>query len=141
MRQRVSALADGPRFRMLLAGFFAASGLGLAVIGLYGVISFLVAQRTQEIGLRMALGASRGGILRLVLDRSLRLIGWGSGIGLLAALGVSRVLSSQLFGVGAHDPLSFVLVTLLLAGVALLATLIPARSAARVDPMVALRCE
>jgi predicted permease len=141
MRQRVSTLADGPRFRTLLAGFFAASGLALAVIGLYGVISFLVAQRTQEIGVRMALGASRGGILRLVLGRSLRLIGWGAGIGLLAALGVSRVLSSQLFGVGARDPLTFVLVTLLLAGVALLATLIPARSAARVDPMVALRCE
>jgi putative ABC transport system permease protein len=141
MRQRVSKLADGPRFRTLLAGFFAASGLALAVIGLYGVISFLVAQRTQEIGVRMALGASRGGILRLVLGRSLRLIGWGAGIGLLAALVVSRVLSSQLFGVGAHDPLTFALVTLLLAGVALLATLIPARSAARVDPMVALRCE
>jgi putative ABC transport system permease protein len=141
MRQRVSKLADGPRFRTLLAGFFAASGLALAVIGLYGVISFLVAQRTQEIGVRMALGASRGGILRLVLGRSLRLITWGAGIGLLAALAVSRLLSSQLFGVGAHDPVTFALVTLLLAGVALLATLIPARSAARVDPMVALRCE
>jgi putative ABC transport system permease protein len=141
MRQRVSKLADGPRFRTLLAGFFAASGLALAVIGLYGVISFLVAQRTQEIGVRMALGASRGGILRLVLGRSLRLIGWGAGIGLLAALMVSRVLASQLFGVGAHDPLTFALVTLLLAGVALLATLIPARAASRVDPMVALRCE
>jgi predicted permease len=141
MQQRVSKLADGPRFRTLLAGFFAASGLALAVIGLYGVISFLVAQRTQEIGVRMALGASRAGILRLVLGKSLRLVIWGTGIGLLAALGVSRVLSSQLFGVGAHDPLTFALVPLLLAGVALLATLIPARSAARVDPMVALRCE
>ena len=141
MQQRVSKLADGPRFRTLLAGFFATSGLALAVIGLYGVISFLVAQRTQEIGVRMALGASRAGILRLVLGKSLRLVIWGTGIGLLAALGVSRVLSSQLFGVGAHDPLTFALVPLLLAGVALLATLIPARSAARVDPMVALRCE
>jgi predicted permease len=141
LRERVSKLADGPRFQTLLVGFFAAIGLALAVIGLYGVIAFLVAQRTQEIGVRMALGAGRGDILRLVMGRSLRLIGCGVVVGLVAALAVSRVLSSLLFGVGSRDPVTYVLVTLLLIVVALLATLIPARSASRVDPIVALRCE
>jgi putative ABC transport system permease protein len=141
LQERVSKLADGPRFQTLLVGFFAAIGLALAVIGLYGVIAFLVAQRTQEIGVRMALGAGRGDILRLVMGRSLRLIGCGVVLGLVAALAVSRVLSSLLFGVGSRDPVTYVLVTLLLIVVALLATLIPARSASRVDPIVALRCE
>ena len=144
MRQRVSKLADGPRFQTLLVGFFAMTGLVLAVIGLYGVISFLVAQRTQEIGVRMALGSTRSGILWLVCGRSLRLILWGTGVGLVAALTVSRVLGSLLYEVGARDPLERLpLVTLVLIAVALMATLlIPARSAfARVDPMVALRCE
>jgi ABC-type antimicrobial peptide transport system permease subunit len=122
-------------------GFFAAIGLVLAVIGLYGVIAFLVAQRTQEIGVRMALGAGRGDILRLVMGKSLRLIVCGTVAGLVAALGVSRVLASLLFSVGPRDPVTYVLVTFLLIVVALLATLIPARSASRVDPMVALRCE
>jgi len=141
VQQRVSRLADGPRFQTILVGFFAASGLVLAVIGLYGVIAFLVAQRTQEIGVRMALGSTRGGIMRLVCAKSLPLIAWGTGLGLVAALGASRVLSSLLYGVGVRDPFTFVLVTLVLVAVAVAATLIPARSAARVDPMVALRCE
>jgi predicted permease len=141
LRQRVSKLADGPRFQTLLVGFFALTGLVLAVIGLYGVMAFLVTQRTQEIGVRVALGASRGDILRLVMRRSLRLIVCGIGIGLIAALTVSRVLSSLLFGVGPHDAATFGLVTLLLIVVATMASLIPARSAAKVDPMVALRCE
>jgi ABC-type antimicrobial peptide transport system permease subunit len=122
-------------------GFFAATGLLLAVVGLYGVISFLVAQRTQEIGVRMALGAGRGDILRLVMGKSLRLIVCGTVVGLVAALAVSRVLASLLFGVGSRDPITYVLVTSLLIVVALLATLVPARSASRVDPIVALRCE
>jgi putative ABC transport system permease protein len=141
LQQRVSKLADQPRFQTTLVGFFAAIGLVLAVIGLYGVIAFLVAQRTQEIGVRMALGAGRGDILRLVLGKSLRLIVCGTVVGLVAALVVSRVLSSLLFSVGTHDPITFVVVTLLLIVVALLATLIPARSASRVDPIVALRCD
>jgi predicted permease len=141
LRQRVSKLADGPRFQTLLVGFFALTGLVLAVIGLYGVIAFLVTQRTQEIGVRVALGASRGDILRLVMRRSLRLIVCGIGIGLIAALTVSRVLSSLLFGVGPHDAATFGLVTLLLIVVTTMASLIPARSAAKVDAMVALRCE
>jgi predicted permease len=141
LRQRVSKLADRPRFQTTLVGFFATTGLVLAVIGLYGVISFLVAQRTQEIGVRIALGASRGNVLRLVMGKSLRLIVWGALIGLLSALAVSRVLSSLLFSIGPHDPTTFALVTLLLVLVALAATLIPARSATKVDPIVALRCD
>jgi len=141
MRQRVSKLADGPRFQTLLVGFFAAIGLALAVIGLYGVIAFLVAQRTQEIGVRMALGADRGDVLRLVMGKSLRLIVCGTVVGLIAALAMSRVLSSLLFSIGPRDPVTFVVVTLLLVAVALVATLVPARSASRVDPIVALRCD
>jgi predicted permease len=141
LQQRVSKLADQQRFQTVLVGFFAATGLVLAVIGLYGVISFLVTQRTQEIGVRMALGASRGDILRLVMGKSLRLIAWGTVAGLVAALTASRVLSSLLFSVGPHDPVTFALVTLLLIFVALVATLIPARSATRVNPTEALRNE
>ncbi len=141
LQQRVSKLADQQRFQTVLVGFFAATGLVLAVIGLYGVISFLVTQRTQEIGVRMALGASRGDILRLVMGKSLRLMAWGTVAGLVAALTASRVLSSLLFSVGPHDPVTFALVTLLLIFVALVATLIPARSATRVNPTEALRNE
>jgi ABC-type antimicrobial peptide transport system permease subunit len=111
------------------------------MVGLYGVITFLVTQRTQEIGVRMALGADRGDILRLVIGRSLRLIVAGTAVGLVAALSVTRVMSSLLYSVGPHDPVTFGLVTVLLILVALVATLIPARSATRVDPIVALRCE
>jgi predicted permease len=141
LRQRVSKLADQPRFETMLVGFFAAIGLMLAVIGIYGVISFLVTQRTQEIGVRIALGASRGRILRLVLGKSLWLIAWGTTLGLLAALASSRVLTNLLFNISAHDPLTFALVALLLVFVALIATLIPARSATKVDPIVALRSD
>jgi ABC-type antimicrobial peptide transport system permease subunit len=141
LQQRVSQLADQPRFQTVLVGFFAATGLVLAVIGLYGVISFLVTQRTPEIGVRIALGATRRDILRLVIGTSLRLISLGTLIGLIAALTVSRVLSSLLFSIGPHDPVTFVLVTLVLVFVAIAATLIPASSAARVDPIVALRCD
>jgi ABC-type antimicrobial peptide transport system permease subunit len=129
----------------MLVGFFAAIGLALAVIGLYGVIAFLVAQRTQEIGVRMALGAARGDILRLVMGRSLRLIAAGVVVGLAAALAAalaaSKVLTSMLFGVGPRDPMTYSLVTLSLVMAALAATLVPARSASRVDPAVALRNE
>jgi putative ABC transport system permease protein len=141
LRQRVAKLADQPRFQMTLVGFFAAAGLALAMIGLYGVIAYLVAQRTQEIGVRMALGADKGDILRLVMGRSLRLILLGIAVGLVAALAVTRVLSSLLYSIGPHDPVTFGLVTLLLVLVAVVAALIPARSATTVDPIVALRCD
>ena len=141
LRQRVSKLADQPRFQATLVAFFAMVGLVLAVIGLYGVIAFLVAQRTQEIGVRMALGAARTDILRLVMRRSLRLIVAGLAVGLVAALAASRVLSSLLFGVGPRDPVTYGAVTMVLMVVAVAATLVPARSASKVDPAVALRSE
>jgi putative ABC transport system permease protein len=141
LHQRVSKLADQPRFQTLLVGFFAASGLALALIGLYGVISFWVSQRTEEIGVRMALGANKSDILRLVMGESLRLIAAGTVIGLISALAATRVLASQLFGIGAHDPGAFFIVTLLLVVFALVATVVPARSASRVNPIVALRCD
>ena len=134
-------MADRPRFETLLVGFFAFTGLVLAVIGLYGVISFFVVQRTQEIGIRMAVGASRVDILRLVLGNALRLIVPGVFLGLVLAMALSRVLESLLFNVAPHDPVTFAGVTGLLILVALLATLIPASSAIRVNPTVALRCD
>jgi putative ABC transport system permease protein len=141
LSERVDKMADQPRFEMLLVNCFAATGLLLAVIGLYGVISFLMGQRTQEIGLRMALGATRADILQLVLKSGLQLILTGALIGLVAALALSRFLSSLLFSIGPYDPFAFGFVTLLMVCVALVATLIPATSAVRVDPTVALRCE
>lgn len=141
LSERVSRMADQPRFETLLVGFFASTGLVLAVVGLYGVISFLVAQRTSEFGVRMALGATRSDILRLVVGSGLRLILAGATLGLACALAVSRALSSLLFSVGPHDPVAFGCVALLMVVVALLATLIPAASATRVDPTVALRCD
>jgi len=141
LHERVSKLADQPRFQTLLVGFFAATGLILALIGLYGLIAFLVTQQTQEIGVRLALGASRSDILRLVMGQSLRLIGAGSILGFIAALAATRVLSNQLFGVSAHDPATFVVGMLLLIVAAVMATLLPARSASRVNPNVALRYE
>jgi ABC-type antimicrobial peptide transport system permease subunit len=141
LNQRVSGLADRPRFETALLAFFACTGLAMAIIGLYGVVSFMAAQRTQEIGIRMALGATRTDVLRLILKEGLRLILVGGVLGLAAALALSRVLQSVLFGVSPHDPISFGVVTVLLALVAVAAILIPARSAMKTDPMNALRCE
>jgi predicted permease len=137
----ISKLSDRPRFETALLGFFAVTGLAMAVIGIYGVIAFMAVQRTQEIGVRMALGASRVDVLRLILKEGLRLVAFGAAVGLAAALALARVLKSLLFAVGPHDPASFIAVTLLLAVVALVATLIPARAAMKTDPMTALRCE
>jgi putative ABC transport system permease protein len=106
-----------------------------------GVIAFPVAQRTHEIGVRLALGADRSDILRLVMGRSLRLIIAGIVLGLMLALVATRLLANLLFGVRAHDPATFGVSEVLLVIVALIATLVPARTASRVDPMVALRCE
>jgi putative ABC transport system permease protein len=113
----------------------------LPLIGLYGVTAYLVAQKTQEIGVRMALGANKGHILRLVMGRSVGLIVSGIAVGLVAALAATRVLSSLLYSVGPHDPVTFGLVTMLLVLVAIVAALIPARSATSVNPIVALRCD
>jgi len=141
MSQRVSKLADGPRFETALLTFFAFTGLAMALIGLYGLTSYTASRRTQEIGVRMALGASRGNILRLIALEGVRLIAIGGVLGLGAALAVTQVLSHLLFNIGPHDPGSFIAVALLLGLVALAATLIPARNAMRVDPVEALRRE
>ncbi len=141
LSQTVSTLADRPRFETALLTFFACMGLAMAIIGLYGVVAFMAVQRTQEIGIRMALGATRSNVLRLILREGFRLVLIGGAIGLLAALALSRVLQSVLFSVSPHDPISFIAVSVLLALVAFVAVLIPARSAMKTDPMTALRWE
>jgi ABC-type antimicrobial peptide transport system permease subunit len=113
----------------------------LSCVGIYGVISYVVGQRTHEIGIRMALGADRSAVLKMMLEQGGRLALYGVGGGALSALVLARLMSKMLYGVNSHDPLTFVGVILLLSFVALLACLIPARRATRVDPMVALRYE
>ncbi len=141
LHHAVQRIADRPRFETMLVSSFAIVGLLLAVVGLYGVIAFLVAQRRREIGLRIALGASRVDILRLVVARGMVLVAIGGVAGLVVASFLSRLLSSLLFSVGPHDPFSLAGVALVLIVVALLAMLVPAFSAMNVDPNVALRCE
>jgi predicted permease len=141
LNDSVSKLADRPRFEMALLGFFAFCGLLMAVIGLYGVISFVATQRTQEIGVRMALGATRVDILRLIAGEGVRLIVLGGVLGLGVALVATQLLKSLLFNVGPRDPAIYAAVALLLALVALVATLIPARTAMKIEPVVALRYE
>lgn len=141
MDRMVSASLASRRFAVTLLGFFALTALFLAAIGLYGLISYAVAQRTQEIGIRMALGARQPQVLGLVLLEGLRLTGIGVAAGATAALMLARLASSQLFGVRFFDPLTFGAMVLILLGAALLASYVPARRATRVDPMVALRYE
>ncbi len=129
------------RFLLLLVGLFAAAALVLAAVGLYGVVAFFVTRRTQEIGIRMAIGAQRSDVLRLVLGEGARMAGLGIVIGIVASLAVTRLVSSLLFGISATDPLTFLGVALLLSLVALAAAYIPARRAMRVDPVTALRYE
>jgi predicted permease len=129
------------RFVMILLGVFAGLALVLACVGIYGVLSYLVEQRTHEIGIRMALGAQQLQILRLILARGGLLAVAGVGCGLAAAVGLTRLMAGLLYGIGATDPITFAAVALLLLFVALAACFIPAHRAAKVDPMIALRYE
>jgi predicted permease len=141
MEQALGNLSAQRRFQTWLLALFAGVALLLSAIGIFGVMRFSVAQRTREIGVRIALGAQSSDVLRLVIGQGLRLALIGVAIGLVSSLALTRVLARLLFGVSAHDPVTFVGVTLLLVGAAFLACYLPARKAAQVDPMVALRHE
>ena len=141
MKTRVGKLAERPRFTAVLLSLFAAMGVLLAGIGIYGVVGFLVTQQTREIGIRIALGATPGSVLRMVLSNMVRWTATGAALGLLGAWLSSRLLESLLFEVRAHDPFLLGAALLVLLAVAFLAAWIPARRAMRVDPMVALRYE
>jgi len=141
LEQRLYASVAQPRFRTTLTAIFAALALILASVGIYGVISYSVTQRAHEIGIRVALGARSRDVLTLVVKQGMTLTLIGLGIGLSASIALTRLMKTLLFGVSATDPLTFIVISLLLMVVALLAALVPARRAMKVDPMVALRFE
>jgi putative ABC transport system permease protein len=129
------------RFAMILLNAFAVVALVLSSIGLYGVISYLVGQSTYEVGIRLALGAQRKDVLLVVLSQGMKMTLGGVALGLLASLGLTRLLTKMVYGVSTTDPATFAVIAALLIFVALLACLIPARRATKVDPLTALRCE
>jgi putative ABC transport system permease protein len=137
----ISESAATSRFTTLALSAFAGVALLLAIVGIYGVMSYLVVQRTREIGIRMALGAHRRGVIRLVVGHGMKLALAGVTLGLAGALALTRLMSSLLFDMSPTDPLTFAAVSLILAAVSLVATYVPARRASRVDPMLALRHE
>jgi putative ABC transport system permease protein len=139
MEEIVSDSVARQRFSMLLLGVFAGLALVLAAVGIYGVMSYSVAQQTREIGIRMALGAQRSDVLKMTVGQGLRLVLTGVAIGLATAFVLTRVMATLLFGVSPTDPLTFIGISIVLIGVALLASYIPALRATRVDPMFALR--
>jgi ABC-type antimicrobial peptide transport system permease subunit len=141
MTERVSESIAQPRFQAALLNLFSGIGLLLAACGIYGVLAYAVAQRRREIGIRLALGAQRRDVLALIISQGMRLALGGVVIGLVAAAMTTRVLRAQLYEVGTADPLTFVSTACVLLAAALLACWLPARAAAKTDPMVALRCE
>ena len=141
MQQDLDASVTSPKITMWLMGLFSIVALLVAAVGIYGVLSYTMTQRTQEVGIRIALGADARQVTRMVIGEGLRLVAVAVFVGLLASLGAARLLRSQLFGVAPHDMITFAAVTVVLAGVAMLACYVPARRASRVDPMVALRSE
>jgi putative ABC transport system permease protein len=141
MDEIISSSIASQRFAMILLGSFALLALLLSSLGIYGVVSYLVGQQTREFGIRIALGAQRGDVLWLVLGDGAKMALVGVGVGVVAALALTRLMTSVLYGVSATDPLTFAAVVVTLTVVALAACYIPARRAMRVDPMVALRRE
>jgi putative ABC transport system permease protein len=141
MRTVIARSLNGDRITSVLCAVFAGIALILASIGIYGVVSFLVTERTREIGIRMALGAQRGDVLRLVIGRGMWLVLAGLAIGLIASAGATQLLAGELYGVKPLDPPVYVGLAAFLGTVALAANYLPARRAARVDPVIALREE
>jgi putative ABC transport system permease protein len=141
MEQVIAASVWQPRFNLLLVGLFAGLALVLAAVGIYGVMAYSVAQRTNEIGIRIALGAAQSSIFRLVVGQAMSLVGISIAIGLAGAFAATRLLNTLLFGIGAWDPITFGTIVFLISIVAFLAAWLPARRAAKVDPIIALRTE
>jgi putative ABC transport system permease protein len=139
MEHIVAGAVARQRFSMLLLAIFAGLALVLAAVGIYGLMSYSVAQQTREIGIRMALGAQRSDVLKMTISQGLKLVGIGVVIGLAAAFVLTRVMATLLFGVSATDPITFISISFVLIAVAVVASYIPALRATRVDPMVALR--
>ena len=141
MEQWLGLAVAAPRYRTTLLALFAALALLLSAVGIYGVMSYSVGQRTHEIGVRMALGARQLDVLKLVVRQGMSLVGIGISVGLIGAIALTRVIATLLFGVGTKDPTTFLVVAMLLAIVAFIACYIPAWRATKVDPLVALRYE
>jgi putative ABC transport system permease protein len=141
MEHIVAGAVARQRFSMLLLSIFAGLALVLGAVGIYGVMSYSVAQQTREIGIRIALGATRSDVLTMTVTNGLKLVGFGLLFGLMIAFALTRVMASLLFGISATDPVTFVSIAFVLLGVALLASYVPALRATRIDPMIALRAE